>query len=173
MAKFPESQALINDFENVEARRGLSIPYNWVGPLTPVIDFALVIGTSAIVGAGYQLVTLGAVGDILMFVSVGTLIQLLVSIILVARGNYKATKLAAFPLQLREVAAAWTIVFLIFLGLLFALKVSDALSRCTTLTFSGAGLCVIVTWRLLVARYLVRSMIAGPICRTPHYRRQR
>src|SRR5207302_301493 len=85
--------------------------------------------------------------------------------ILYNRGLYSPSALVNWNSQVRNILGLWTITFLVFASLAFALKVSSDFSRGAVLLFGIVGLMAIllhhVLWRTIVERALEVGALRG------------
>jgi len=112
-------------------------------------------------GLTYSWCFLGNVGDLQLFFGIGVLVAVYCSSFLAARGCYRIKNLIHFKRQLKEITAAWLSVFFILMGVAFTLKIAEAFSRGSTLSFFVSGWVGLLIWRGYVASYLADSLAHG------------
>ena len=137
------------------------LPVKLVEPAVFTADVVFVVGASVLGGLAYSWSFLGNVGDLQLFFGIGVLIAVYCSSFLAARGCYRIKSLIHFRRQLREITAAWLSVFFILMSVAFTLKIAEAFSRGSTLTFFVGGWGSLLLWRGYVASYLADLLAHG------------
>ena len=81
------------------------------------------------------------------------------------RGRYEPGDLMNLPLQIRSIAAHWTVTFLVFMGAAFAFKAGAAFSRGSILSFGAVGFALLLghhaLWRRIIKSGLNRGAFRG------------
>jgi hypothetical protein len=149
------------DSRFASTRRRIVLPVKLVEPAVFTADVVFVVGASVLGGLAYSWSFLGNVGDLQLFFGIGVLIAVYCSSFLAARGCYRIKSLIHFRRQLREITAAWLSVFFILMSVAFTLKIAEAFSRGSTLTFFVGGWGSLLLWRGYVASYLADSLAHG------------
>jgi undecaprenyl-phosphate galactose phosphotransferase/putative colanic acid biosynthesis UDP-glucose lipid carrier transferase len=142
-------------------RSPFALPFQFVEPFVLAVDFILLLCASVIAGICYHWFFLGGIPNAGPYVAIGALAGLNVTTTLAAAGAYKFQSLLNIKRQARVVTAIWICVFLILLGIAFALKVGEALSRGATLGFFVTGLAGLLVWRDFVAYLLAKTLANG------------
>ena len=141
------------------------IPYFWVEPAVFAVDAIAIIASSVLGGIFYHLLFLGQIPHQGKYLAVGVLAFANFSAILVARGDYRVRNLISFRRQARDVLVVWTLVFLLWLGVAFSLKVGGDFSRGATFAFFAFTLVGLLLWRKLLAHLLTQALSNRSICR--------
>jgi Undecaprenyl-phosphate glucose phosphotransferase len=149
------------DTRSTTARRRTALPVNLVEPAVLAADVAVVVGASVLAGLTYSWSFFGNAGDLQFFFGLGVLVAVYCSSFLAARGCYRIKNLIQFRRQLKEIAAVWLSVFFILMSVAFALKIGEAFSRGSTLTFFAAGFVGLLLWRGYLASYLADLLAHG------------
>jgi Undecaprenyl-phosphate glucose phosphotransferase len=137
------------------------LPFRALSTIAAVSDLILIVAVSVLTGTAYRLATFSEIGEIGTFFGVGALTAINFATILAARGSYQPEVLANFRRQLREATNVWLLVFFLLSLIAFSLKVSEAYSRGTTLTFFVGGWLVIATWRWGFSTFIAHSLAEG------------
>jgi putative colanic acid biosynthesis UDP-glucose lipid carrier transferase len=131
------------------------IHYNSVEPLTIVADLATIVLASVLSSLLYDLAVLGDPGDISKSLGSAALVSALFISLMKMRGMYGPPELLVLRNQIRAVCLAWTSVFLLLAGTVFALKIGSEISRATNTLFAMLGLI-----SLIVHRSVLRALVA-------------
>src|SRR5580698_2293591 len=99
------------------------IHYDSVGPLAIVADLATIVLASVSAGLVYHFRDSGTPGDIGKSLGAAILVSALFISLMKIRGMYRPTELTVLRNQVRAVCLAWTSVFLLLAGTVFALKI--------------------------------------------------
>jgi Undecaprenyl-phosphate glucose phosphotransferase len=137
------------------------IPYFWVEPAVFAIDAIAIIASSVLGGIFYHLLFFGQIPDLGKYLAVGVLAFANFSAILFARGDYRVRNLISFRRQARDVVVIWTLVFLLWLGVAFSLKVGEDFSRGAVFAFFAFTIVGIPLWRKLLAQLLTQALSTG------------
>src|SRR5882757_8426820 len=131
------------------------IHYDSVEPLAMVADLATIVLASLFSGLSYHLQESGTPGDVGKSLGSAILVSALFISLMKIRGMYRPTELLVLRNQIRAVCLAWTSVFLLLAGTVFALKIGHEISRGTSMLFAVFGLIA-----LIVDRSILRDLIA-------------
>lgn len=142
-------------------RHPLALPFDLIEPVVCAVDVVLIVAASVVSGVGYHWFFLNYVPNVSSYVLIGALACLNFVTNLVALGSYRSDVLVNFQRQLYHVTLAWVGVFLILLGVAFALKMGETLSRGATFGFLGVGLFFLIAWRATLARLLGNAIENG------------
>jgi Undecaprenyl-phosphate glucose phosphotransferase len=140
---------------------GRRLRFEAVGWIAVAVDFTIIMAASILADVGYQWLFLNSGGSDERFVGVGLLIFANFSAIAAARGNYQPRNLLNAGRQIREVILAWALVALLLLGVAFSLKIAGTFSRVSTVTLFALGCVLIVWWRVLLRKLIVRALEEG------------
>lgn len=154
------SGALLVD-QSAPSRARVLLPFHWIEATAVGSDLILILGVSLITGIVYHIASLGGVGPVEAFLGVGVLISINFSAILAARSAYRPQNLINFGKQARETTTVWLFVFFVLSAVAFSLKVSQEYSRGATLSFFAAGWLSIIVWRLVIARFVTRTLASA------------
>jgi Undecaprenyl-phosphate glucose phosphotransferase len=138
-----------------------TLPFEAVGWIAAAVDFIVIMATSILADVGYQWVFLNSGERAERFVGVGLLIFANFSAIAAARGNYQPRNLLSSGRQIREVVLAWALVTLMLLGVAFSLKIAGTFSRVSTVILFVLGCALIVLWRVVLSKLIVRALEEG------------
>jgi putative colanic acid biosysnthesis UDP-glucose lipid carrier transferase len=141
--------------EQPHAGRKWPIHYDSVEPLAVIADLATIIFTSVLSGLLYHLQESGTPGDTSKYLGSAVLVSALFISLMKIRGMYRPTELLVLRSQIRAVCIAWTSVFLLLAGTVFALKIGNEISRGASMLFGVFGLIA-----LLVHRSVLRDLLA-------------
>jgi putative colanic acid biosynthesis UDP-glucose lipid carrier transferase len=123
--------------------------------LAIVADFATIVLISVFSGLSYHLQASGTPGDIGKFLGSAVLVSALFISLMKIRGMYRPTELLLLRNQIGAVCLAWTSVFLLLAGTVFALKIGNEISRGASALFAMFGLVA-----LIVNRSVLKDLIA-------------
>lgn len=137
------------------------LPFQWIGPITVLVELALIVASSVISGLTYWHFVLNTPGDIGTFMALGTGAFLYYGIVFVCRGNYSIGMLTSGGKQVYEVTIVWALTCLCLLGLAFLFKVGPSFSRGATLAFFVLGWLSLVCWRYWVTHIITAATSAG------------
>jgi len=169
---------IVND-EHLELRAGAAgdrssrrrfsprLRFEWLGPISFVVELIGVIGASVVSGVVYNQVVLGHSGDIDSFVAAGAAAFLYYGVVSLYRGNYSARNLTSRWKQAREITFDWLAVYLFLLGIAFLLKIQPNFSRGATSCFFVLGWLFLICWRLFLIRYIAAARAAGGLVQRP------
>lgn len=144
-----------------ESRHRLAPPFYLIQPAIAMSDGILIVGSSVTAAVGYHSYFLSDTPDLQPYVGIGVLCALNFVVTLIALGAYRVESLTDRKHQSGQIIWVWTGVFLLLLGILFALKTSTTLSRGATFIFFCVGLLILLAWRGVVARLLTRALTEG------------
>jgi len=142
-------------------RRIGRLPFRLVAPAAAIGDVLLILIMSVAAGVGYQVLFLGTIGNIDLFLALGALVAVNSTALMSAQRNYQPVHLLNFGRQLRYVTINWTSIFLILTAVAFALKTSQSFSRGSTISFFAGGLIALAGYRGILSRRLKTAMQAG------------
>jgi putative colanic acid biosynthesis UDP-glucose lipid carrier transferase len=131
------------------------IHYASVEPIAVVIDLATIVVVSVVSGLSYHLQDPATSGDIGKSLGSAILVSALFISLMKLRRMYRPIELMALRNQIRAVCLAWTSVFLLLAGTVFALKIGSEFSRGASMLFAMFGL-----FALICHRCFLRDMLA-------------
>jgi Undecaprenyl-phosphate glucose phosphotransferase len=147
------------------------LPFYLIESVAVGIDVVLIAGTSVLTGIAYRLTfshlvtSTGVVTDQALqtttLIAIGGLTSVLFAAMIAARGAYRPQALINFRKQTQLATIVWLFVFFVLSLMAFAFKVSSTYSRGATLTYFVIGWTAITAWRLVLARYITRSLTEG------------
>jgi putative colanic acid biosynthesis UDP-glucose lipid carrier transferase len=146
--------------EQPHGGRKWPIHYDSVGPLAIVADLATIVLASVFSSLSYHLQESGTPGDVGKSLGSAILVSALFISLMKIRGMYRPTELLVLRNQIRAVCLAWTSVFLLLAGTVFALKIGNEISRGASMLFAMFGLIALIVHRS-VLRDLVAKGLAG------------
>jgi Undecaprenyl-phosphate glucose phosphotransferase len=134
-----------------------SIPYSSIPAIVIGFDVFLLITISTLTGALYSFLQETS-ADLARYAATAIVFAAIFVPVSHNRSLYSPSALLNYKSQVRNILAIWTMTFLIFGGVAFALKVGSDFSRGAVLLFAVVGLTVIflhrVLWRLIIQRAL-------------------
>jgi Undecaprenyl-phosphate glucose phosphotransferase len=165
-----EDQAAFSADQILQRRPGF-LPFYLIESVAVGIDSILIVGMSVLTGIAYRLAFVNLVGpsgitshqalQITTLLAIGALTCVLFTTIIAARGAYRPQNLVNFWRQVRLATIVWLFVFFVLSLMAFAFKVSSTYSRGATLTYFVVGWAAITLWRLVLSRYIARSLAEG------------
>lgn len=144
--------------EQPHGGRKWPIRYDSVELLAIVADFATIVLASVFSGISYHLQETGPPGDIGKSLGSAILVSALFISLMKIRGMYRPAELLVLRHQIRAVCLAWTSVFLLLAGTVFALKIGNEISRGTSMLFALFGLGVLIVNRSVLGDLLARGL---------------
>jgi Undecaprenyl-phosphate glucose phosphotransferase len=142
-------------------RRRVRIRFDVVEPLSPVIDFLIIVISGILADAGYHWLFLSSSGHIYNSIPLGILVFANFVALMSAQQNYRPGNLINTRRQLRYIAINWLFIFFILVAVAFTLKVSTEFSRGFALSFVVIGYLGLIAYRLTLARYLKQALEEG------------
>lgn len=139
-------------------QRKWPIRYDSIGPLAVVADLATITLASVLSEFCYPFHEIGTPGDIGKSVGSAILVSVLFISVMKIRRMYRPTELMNLHNQVRRVCLAWTSVFLLLAGTVFALKIGSELSRGTSLLFAVFGLVALIVQRIVMKELLTNGL---------------
>jgi Undecaprenyl-phosphate glucose phosphotransferase len=124
-------------------------------------DVILILAASVVCSIGYSLITPGAFEHVSAFAGVGTIVAVNFTAIMTARQNYHLKTLALFSRQAKDTIVVWTSVYGMLAVVGFTMKISADFSRGSAILFFAGGLTTVLTWRLIIASLISRSLANG------------
>jgi Undecaprenyl-phosphate glucose phosphotransferase len=126
-----------------------------------LIDVLLIVVTSAACSAAYLWTTTGEFPNELPFIGIGIIVAVNFIAFMSAQRNYRLKNLIMIGAQTRDAFVVWTCVcgMLIFVG--YAVKISAAFSRGSTILFFLAGLAALCAWRVVIAKFIAQALTKG------------
>jgi putative colanic acid biosynthesis UDP-glucose lipid carrier transferase len=141
--------------EQPRGGRKWPIHYDSLERLAIAADLATIVLASVFSGLSYHLQESGTPGDVGKSLGSAILVSALFISLMKIRGMYRPTELLVLRNQIRAVCLAWTSVFLLLAGTVFALKIGNEISRGTSMLFAMFGL-----FALIVHRSVLRDLVA-------------
>jgi putative colanic acid biosysnthesis UDP-glucose lipid carrier transferase len=144
--------------EQQHGGRKWPIHYDSVELLAIVADLATIVLASVFSGLSYHLQESGTPGDIGKSLGSAVLVSALFISLMKIRGMYRPTELLVLRNQIRAVCLAWTSVFLLLAGTVFALKIGSEISRGTSMLFAMFGLIALIVHRSVLKDLLAKGL---------------
>jgi putative colanic acid biosynthesis UDP-glucose lipid carrier transferase len=145
-----------------EPRR--SIRYSSIPAIVGALDILLVMISAVLTGTLYHSIQ-EVDADLTRYVMTGCVVVAIFVPIFHNRGLYSPAALMNWKFQVRNILAVWTMTFLMFASVAFALKVGSDFSRGAVLLFGIVGLLAIVLhralWRIIIERALKVGVLRG------------
>lgn len=135
----------------------------WFGPLTAVMDAAVVAALVYSVSFAYNLVANDAVGVHRSTPELATMLTALFVFVNLMRGRYQIANYLTTRGQIGSAFAVWNITIVAFLLLLFLAKIADHYSRAVLVATYLSGIPVIALFRSAVARLVAAGSRTGRI----------
>jgi putative colanic acid biosysnthesis UDP-glucose lipid carrier transferase len=134
------------------------IHYDSVEFLSIVADFATIVLASVLSDLLYHLQESGTPGDIGKSLGSAILVSALFISLMKIRGMYRPAELRHLRNQIHAVCVAWTSVFLLLAGTIFALKIGSEFSRGTSMLFGMFGLIALIVHRSVLKDLLTKGL---------------
>jgi Undecaprenyl-phosphate glucose phosphotransferase len=133
------------------------IHYDSVEPLAIVIDLATIVLASVLSGLLYDRAT-GTPEDVGKSLGSSVLVSALFIALMKIRRMYRPIELLALRSQIRAVFLAWTSVFLLLAGTVFALKIGSEISRGASMLFAMFGFLAMIAHRSVLRDLLAKGL---------------
>jgi Undecaprenyl-phosphate glucose phosphotransferase len=148
----------------VRSRSGrVGISLAKVEPLLASFDAALVLLSSIIGGAGYQLALLQIYGDVGVYIGIGIVAGLIYVFAAWLLGLYKLRALLVARRELWQVVICWLFTAMLLTLLVFLLKLGSHFSRGSYVFFMVLALSLLVAWRDIAKRSVQSALSKGAI----------
>jgi putative colanic acid biosynthesis UDP-glucose lipid carrier transferase len=134
------------------------IHYHSVEPLTIVADLATIVLASVLSSLLYDLQASGVPGDVGKSLGAAVLVSALFISSMKIREMYRPSEMLVLRNQIRAVCLAWTSVFLLLAGTVFALKIGSEISRGTSLLFALLGMIALIVQRSVLRNLLAKGL---------------
>ena len=125
-----------------------------------VVDVVLITVT-AVVCSNLYLWTTGSLPTDATFFGVGLIAAVNFAAVMSARRNYSLKNLTQTAKQARDTIFLWSGVCGLLAVIGFTMKISASFSRGSTILFFLAGLAGLLTWRAVVASFILRALSRG------------
>lgn len=134
-----------------------------IKPLLGGFDAALIVFSSVVGGAGYQLFVHGELGDIEVYTGIG----IVVSLIYVSAARlvdlYELHVLLTVRRDYWRILVCWLVAVTLLTLLLFLLKLGSHVSRGSAVFFMALGLLLLLAWRNPAKRLIQSTLSKGTI----------
>jgi putative colanic acid biosynthesis UDP-glucose lipid carrier transferase len=147
----------VRGLEQPHGGRKWPIHYDSVEPLAIVADLATIVLASAFSELSYHLQS-GTPADFGKSLGSAILVSTLFISLMKIRRMYGPAELLALRSQIRAVFLAWTSVFLLLAGTVFALKIGNEISRGTSMLFAVFGLVALIAHRSVLSDLLAKGL---------------
>jgi Undecaprenyl-phosphate glucose phosphotransferase len=158
---------LSHNFTNraaVRSRSGrLGISLANIEPLLASSDAVLVLFSSIVGGAGYQLFLLQVYGDVGIYIGIGMVAGLIYVFAARRLGLYELHVLLGAKREIWQVVICWLFAVMLLTLLLFLLKLGSHFSRGSYVFFVVLGLSLLVAWRDIAKRWIQLALSNGAI----------
>ena len=129
-----------------------------------MLDYALIVATSAVAGLVYHSIILQTdVPNLMPYVAAGNIVAALFVFGAASRGLYSPSAIVSARLQVRSVIFFWSLAFLSLALFLFLAKSGAALSRGTIIIFGTTGLALLLATHLWISLTLRSALALGTI----------
>jgi len=141
----------------------LKLAYDYLGPLFAVAD-AFIVATTTIIGSViYWRFALNEPGDLSVFLGLGLVTGMTYAAVGWQFGIYRIFSLLHPRRDYGQIVAGWLFVMLLTALVLFLFKVGDQFSRGSIILSAGIALSALITWRIIIKRYLRTALANGAI----------
>jgi Undecaprenyl-phosphate glucose phosphotransferase len=123
-----------------------------------VVDFCLIIITGLFWNFAYHWATSGEFANVTSTAGIGVVFAVNFIAIMVARHNYRIKRLTLLTRQVRDATIIWCGIAGMLVTVGFTMKISSEFSRGSAILFFFIGLMALLTWRVLVANFIFRSL---------------
>jgi putative colanic acid biosynthesis UDP-glucose lipid carrier transferase len=144
--------------ERPHGGRKWPIRYDSLELLAIVADVATIVFISVFCGLWYHFQASGTPGEIGKSLGSAILVSTLFISLMKIRGMYRPTELLVLRNQIRAVCLAWTSVFLLLAGTVFALKIGHEISPGTSMLFAIFGLIALIVDRSILKDLVVKGL---------------
>jgi undecaprenyl-phosphate galactose phosphotransferase/putative colanic acid biosynthesis UDP-glucose lipid carrier transferase len=153
----------VENRENLVPARNLRLPItiHAIGSIAVCGDFCVIVGLSLVAGIAYDQLIRAGTPDLWRYGVIGVLSFVNFAAVGRARHFYDGTALRSTRGQFRRLTTSWVLVVSVLLGLAFAAKVGDDLSRGATFLFMIAAWGGLLGWRRLLTWCVARGSAAG------------
>jgi Undecaprenyl-phosphate glucose phosphotransferase len=141
------------------------LSYKDFGILAALSDVSAIVVVSIVTGIAYHWFVLGYVGSIAERLGVGALLAAIVGPQMKLRGLYAPDSLLSVRPQVSPVTFIWSTAVLLLIGVSFALKVSEEMSRASILLLAIIAPLVILGQRVLLRSAMLASIKKGRLKR--------
>lgn len=159
--------AVAKDARTEETRhsRRWTFPYSAIAPTVAALDAIIILMASLVSGLVYHSLVHETQVDVVRVAMTAVVIGAMFIFFFRERGRFEPSDLMNLPLQIRSIAAHWTVTFLVFMGVAFAFKAGAAFSRGSILSFGVAGFALLLghhaLWRRVIKSGLKRGAFRG------------
>lgn len=139
---------------------------SWLRPavverLMMVADGVLIVMCGIGSATIYRLYAQSFLGNADVYAAASLLVAINFGLLVTVQRGYELKCITNLPRSFRITLTTWTGVFAALLAIAFTMKVSDAFSRGTTISFYLVGLTALLAWKAAVARWTARALAAG------------
>lgn len=155
----------VRGLEGGRPGRKWPIAYDSIETIAILADSLIILSASIGAGVLYHYRTFGASGDVIQYCGAAAVVTTLFVLMTRSQGMYQPSKLLVLRKQLRTVCVNWLAVFSLLAATVFALKISNELSRGANLVFATIGVLALIAqrivWRSLLTRGLINRKFSG------------
>src|SRR5829696_2321117 len=130
---------------------------------TALVEILIIGATSVACGIGYHLIVHDSYGELVNFIALGGVVALIFLSANAFIGDYALPLYIAPTSRIRRPLASWNIAFLYTLAISVMAKSGAELSRGSVILLYFAGIGVIMLWRWLLIRLVVRASKTGQV----------
>jgi undecaprenyl-phosphate galactose phosphotransferase/putative colanic acid biosynthesis UDP-glucose lipid carrier transferase len=141
----------------------LGIGLGLLKPIVSAVDCAIIVGASLVGGSGYQLIAVGATGDLMPYAGLGFVGSLAYALVAHRGKIYELQGVLRGRQDYGWIATGWLWAVLVIAVVLFLLKTGAATSRGSMVSFAVLGGVGLISWRALVKRQLRTAIDSGTI----------
>jgi putative colanic acid biosynthesis UDP-glucose lipid carrier transferase len=145
----PESVATLDLRGRLRGGRKWPIGYDSIEFITILTDIVMILFVSIVAGTIYHLQAFGTFGNLSKYVGSAIVVGALFVLWMKCCGMYNPASLLALRGQIVGICFAWTGVFFLLAGAVFALKIGDDFSRGANVLFAIFGLVALIAHRMV------------------------
>ena len=144
------------------AEQRWTVRYSSIPAIVGALDVFLIITTALLTGTLYSYLQ-ETNADMSCYSATAIIVAAIFVPILHNRSLYSPAALVNWKSQVRNILVVWTVTFLVFGSVAFALKVGSDFSRGAVILFDGAGLIAILLHRTLWRIIIVHALEVGAL----------
>src|SRR4051794_21402349 len=144
-------------------RRLVAFVWRTFSAVVALAEFVLIASTSVLCGIAYHLFAYEGPGEVLAYLTIGSVVALIFVSTNAFRGDYNIREYISGSSRVRRPFASWNIAFLYALALSFAAKVGAEFSRGNVILLYSTGILTLVLWRAWLTRLVVFASKTGQI----------
>jgi len=161
----PESVVTLDLGVRLRGGRNWPIGYDSIEFITILTDLAMILVVSIVGGTIYHLQAFGTFGNLSKYIGSAIVVGALFVLWMKCCGMYNPARLLALRGQIIGTCFAWTGVFFLLAGAVFALKIGDDFSRGANVLFAIFGLGALIAhrmvWKVFLTKGITRRKYSG------------